>query len=285
MPLQRELVKQGSVAPPSASSGGGNGSLEFRINFNCTIGKGATCIVKMAQHSRSKQLAVVKMVNLPIHSNYFNQERTALSRLNHKNIVKLLHSDEPNGYLFLEYVPFPSLFDYIQHYGRLSEETAFKILYQIVDAFIHMHSMGISHQDFKPENICYDPSTHQIKILDFGLSLYDDPISSKYSGSPLYQAPEIHEKKPYNRYSADIWGIGISFYEMVTGDTPFADCTDIDELSDRLLSEQSDPIRIPQYLSSTASNLLQRMLTRDPIERITIAGISQQLEQIQRPTL
>jgi len=263
MPLKHEFNRHRSVDHPSASG-------EYLINQNYTIGKGATCTVKMAQHTCTKQIAVVKMVNLP---QYFNHERIALSRLNHKNIVKLLHSDETNGYLFLEYVPYPSLFDYIQHCGRLTEEIALKIFYQIVDAIIHMHSLGISHQDLKPENICYNPTTHQIKILDFGLSLYDDPISTKFSGSPLYQAPEIHSKKGHNRYSADIWSMGITLYEMLTGDTPFADCSDIDDLTDRLLSEQSDSILIPDYISKDASFLLKRMLTRDPNLRIGLSGI------------
>jgi len=272
MPLRHELKRQGSVAHPTASG-------EYRINQNFTIGKGATGLIKMAQHTCTKQIAVVKMVSLPIHSKYFQNERTVLSRLNHQNIVKLLSSDETNGYLFLEYVPFPSLFDYIQQCGRLPEEIAVKIFYQLVEAFVHMHNLGISHQDLKPENICYNPSNHQIKILDFGLSLYDDSISTNFSGSPLYQSPEIHSKQPYNPYSADIWSLGITFYEMLTGDTPYTDCSDIDDLKDRLLSQQTEPIQIPDYISKDASFLLKRMLTRDPDQRIGLGEILEIVEQ------
>jgi len=105
MPLHHEFNNQGSVAHPTSSG-------EYIINDH-TIGKGETSVVQLAQHSCSQQTAVVKIVNLSLHSKYFEQELQALSMLNHKNVVKLYHSDENNGYLFLEYVPFPSLFDYI----------------------------------------------------------------------------------------------------------------------------------------------------------------------------
>jgi len=142
-----------------------------------------------------------------------------------------------------------------------------------------MHSLGISHQDFKPENVCYNPITQDIKILDFGLSLADEDITTmNWIGSPLYMAPEVHAKKPYDRFKADIWSLGVSFYEIVTGDTPFADCLDLDDLTKRLFSAApdddtiDDPIPVPsnQDTSPWISFLLKRMLNRDPKERISL---------------
>jgi len=274
MPLHHEFNNQGSVAHPTSSG-------EYIIKDDYTIGKGATSIVNLAQHTCTKQTAVVKIVNLTLHSKYFEQERQALEMLNHNHIVKLYHSDENNGYLFLEYIPFPSLFDHIQNCGPLSEDLAFTIFYQIVDAFLHMHDLGISHQDFKPENVCYDPISQQIKIIDFGLSLVDGEESISWLGSPLYMAPEVHERKPYNRFKADIWSMGISFYEILTGDTPFADCADIDDLTNHLLYD-SHPISIPSHVSPGASFLLKRMLTRDPKERISLPMVMALIKQHQK---
>jgi serine/threonine protein kinase len=275
MPLHHEFNNQGSVAHPTSSG-------EYIIN-DYTIGKGATSIVKLAQHSCTNQTAVVKIVNLTLHSKYFEQELQALEMLNHDNIVKLYHSDEI-GYLFLEHIPFPSLFDHIQNCGRLSEDLAFNIFSQIVDAFLHMHDLGISHQDFKPENVCYDPVSQQIKIIDFGLSLVDGEECISWLGSPLYMAPEVHERKPYNRFKADIWSMGVSFYEILTGDTPFADCVDIDDLINHLLYS-SNPISIPSYVSSGASFLLKRMLTRDPKERISLPMAMGLIKQSQKSSI
>jgi serine/threonine protein kinase len=268
MPLHHEINREGSVARPTGVSGG-----EYIIKENNILGKGATSIVKLAKHSKTHEIAAVKIVNLALHSKYFDHELKALSLLNHKNIVKLFHYDKSNGYLFLEYVPFPSLYDHVQNCGRLSESVALKLLHQMVDAFQYMHSLAISHQDFKPENVCYDPISQEIIIIDFGLSLFNDEEAQLNGiGSPLYMAPEIHQRQPYDRYKADIWSIGICFYEILTGDTPFVDCIDIDDLLDRLLFENS-PIPIPDYVSSGASFLLKRMLNRDPNERLDMDGI------------
>jgi len=245
------------------------------------IGKGATSIVKLAVHSGTNELAAAKVVNLFLHSKYFEQELTALSRINHQNIVKLLDyelsDDKSSGALFLEYLPFPSLLDHLQSFGRLSEEIGFKILTQVMEAFKHMHDMGFCHHDFKPENVSYDHTTHRIKILDFGLA---QPCNSdpEYMGSPLYMAPEVHLRKPYDPFLADMWSIGISFYEILTGDTPFRDCMDSDDLLDQLFDETF--LEFPEYLSADASYLLKRMLTRDPRSRISIDEAMQVLRKI-----
>jgi len=272
MPLHHEIKNKGSVAHPT---GGG----EYLIHEHHTIGIGATSVVKMAQHSCTKQTAVVKIVNLAMHSKYFDQELQALSMMNHKNIVKLYQYDVNDGFLFLEYIPFPSMYDFIQQCGRLSEALAFRIFYQIVDAFLHMHSLGISHQDFKPENVCYNPRTNEIKILDFGLSLVEEESSTKYGyGSPLYMAPEVYEAKSYDRFKADIWSMGVSFYEILTGDTPFADCNNMDDLKNFLLFDQN-PIQVPEYVSPGASFILKRMLNRDPTERISLPQVMSLIQQ------
>jgi len=266
MPLRQEFNGEGSVARPTSTNAG-----EYAI-IETIVGKGATSVVKMARHSRTDEPAAVKMVNIVLYAQYFEHELNALSVLNHKNIVKLLHYDRSNGSLFLEYLPFPSFFDYVQNFGCLSDSVAFKILEQIVDGFKHMHSLGLSHQDFKPENVCYNHLTQEIKILDFGLSLLSEEGVSNCVGSPLYMAPEIHLQKPYDRFKADIWSIGICFYEILTGDTPFGDCVDIDDLVDRLLFDQ-EPIQVPSHISTGASFLLKRMLTRDPQSRISLDSV------------
>jgi len=244
------------------------------------LGKGATSIVKFAVNLRTKEPAAVKIVHLFLNAKKFHQELNALALINHPNIVKLLHYEtrDDNGILFLEYLPFPSLFDHIQNFGRVSNEVGFKILSQIVDAFKLMHYLGFSHNDFKPENTSYNPSTRNVKIFDFGLS-QRTKASVEFTGSPLYMAPEIHLRTPYDPFLADVWSIGICFFEILTGDTPFCDCVDRDDLLDQLLF--GEPIyEVPEYFSTNATVLLKKMLTRDPSSRISTGGIVDELESL-----
>jgi len=276
MPLHRDydFEEQGQKQLLVARSGSKEG--EYVVGSKI-IGKGATSVIKLAVHSRTNEPAAAKIVNLSLYSKFFEQELNALSRMNHRNIVKLLHyelsADKGSGALFLEYLPSPNLLHYVQHFGRLSEDIAFYVLSQIVDGFNYMHSLGFSHHDFKPENVSYDPFTHQIKILDFGLSQQCN-AKPEYQGSPMYMAPEVHLRKPYDVFLADVWSIGICFYEILTGDTPWGDCMDTDDLLDKLLFDNQDTVlEVPEYLSSDAKFLLKSMLTRDYRSRITIDGV------------
>jgi len=273
MPLHQEYDGEQPVPCPRA---------EYVIGSRI-IGKGATSIVKLAVHSCTNEPAAAKVVNLFLYSTFFEQELNTLSHLNHQNIVKLLDyqlsDDNGNGALFLEYLPFPSLLDHLQTFGRFSNEMSFHLLSQIVDAFKYMHHLGFCHHDFKPENICYDHSTQCVKILDFGLSRHlKSSAKTDYVGSPLYMAPEVHLRKKHDPFLADIWSIGVCFYEILTGDIPFSSCTDTDDLLDHLLYE--DPLfQIPGYLSADATYLLTRILTRDPGSRIAIDEVVQFLDE------
>jgi len=240
------------------------------------IGKGATSIVKLAVHSPTKQTVAAKIVNLFRYGQYYEREVQALSKLDHSHIVKLLHiethQEEGYGVLFLEYLPFPSLYEHVRNVGQLPEPVGIQVLAQIVDGFKYMQNLGFSHRDFKPENVTYDSSTGMVKILDFGLTLLNTTGETQFLGSPLYMAPEVLLHQPHDPFLADVWSIGICFYEILTGDTPFHECVDKDDLLDQLLYE--DPFySIPSYLSPNTTYLLQRMLVCDPSARITIDGL------------
>jgi len=268
MPLRQELDREHLVSTRG----------EYVIGSRI-IGKGATSVVKLSVHTQTNEPAAAKVVNLFLYSNFFQKELRALTHMDHHNIIKLLdyklNDDKSSGALFLEYFPFPSLLDHIQKFGRLPEEIAWKVLSQIVDALKHMHDLGLSHGDFKPENVAYDHTSHQIKILDFGLSQSSDE-KPQFIGSPLYMAPEVHLRQPYDKFMADIWSLGITFFEILTGDTPWTDCQDTDDLLDCLLGDEeaySFMEENSQNFSPDAGYLLKKMLTRDPQSRCTINDV------------
>lgn len=132
-----------------------------------------------------------------------------------------------------------------------------------------MHANNICHRDLKPENILLDSNedSFNIKLTDFGFARFHDPNKedgmNDMLGSPLYMAPEIIKKLPYDM-KVDIWSLGVILYIMLTGRPPFKGRTK-DEI---FLSVISQPIpfgdTVWQDVSAEARMFVKKMLTRDP---------------------
>jgi len=246
------------------------GKNEFLIE-DAVLGKGSYSVVKMALPGPSSKHLAAKIIDLYRHKDIFEREVKALTRLNHPNIVQCIHSQQYNdgrGVIFLEYLPHPTLFSYVQEEGPLCEPLALHVLDQLVDALVHMHQKGIAHLDVKSENVSYDEVTSFVKVFDFGLSITVNPylpMIDNYTGSPLYMAPEVLMRERYDPFLADLWSLGIVFYEMLVGDNPFAHCFCVDELLDFVAFE--DHVAIPTTISTGVAELLNKLLSFVPSSR------------------
>jgi hypothetical protein len=182
----------------------------------------------------------------------FNREARALARLNHPNIVTVHDFGHVAGesgpspsatsgvsqtstqsqaspdlhYLLMEYVDGGNLRQ-IEDAGKLTPEQALAIVPQICEALQFAHSEGIVHRDIKPENILLD-KRGRVKITDFGIAkivgrvTQAAPLTSARDvvGTPHYMAPEQIEKPLAVDHRADIYSLGVVFYEMLTGELP-----------------------------------------------------------------
>lgn len=170
----------------------------------------------------------------------------------------------------MEYAINGELYEYIQAEKQLPEKEASRIFAQILLGIEYIHKMGIVHRDLKPENLLLDYK-NRVKIVDFGLSnIYrrDEKLMTA-CGSPCYAAPEMISGQEYNGMNVDIWSCGVILYTLLCGTLPFeADSTS--QVYEMILKGE---FKKPDYLSPEATDLLERILTIDPKERIKISEI------------
>ena len=158
----------------------------------------------------------------------FTREGRALARLQHPNIVSVFDIGETGGYcwLLMEYVDGVNLRQVMQS-GSLSPKDALQIIPGVCAALEYAHGQGVLHRDIKPENILLD-GAGRVKIADFGVAKLSEgegrrvtlTVSGSSLGTPAYMAPEQIERPQDVDHRADIYSLGVVFYEMLTGELP-----------------------------------------------------------------
>jgi predicted Ser/Thr protein kinase len=196
------------------------------------IGKGGMGAVYKARQSALDRLVALKILPPQIaagpgFAERFNREARALAKLNHPNIVGIYEFGQVSGlpYFMMEYVDGLNLRQVLRA-GKLSPREALQIVPQICEALQFAHDEGIVHRDIKPENILLDKKG-RVKIADFGIAKimgrepHFDLTETKVAiGTPQYMAPEQIEKPQTVDHRADIFSLGVVFYEMLTGELP-----------------------------------------------------------------
>ena len=197
------------------------------------IGKGGMGAVYKARQPGLDRLVALKILppavaNDPGFAERFNREARALARLSHPNIVVVYDFGKAGAlhYLVMEFVDGTNLRE-VEKAGRLSAEQALAIVPQICEALQFAHNEGVVHRDIKPENLLVDKKG-RVKITDFGIAKILDVSPGKavltgakdVVGTPHYMAPEQIERPQTVDHRADIYSLGVVFYEMLTGELP-----------------------------------------------------------------
>jgi serine/threonine protein kinase len=197
------------------------------------LGRGGMGVVYKARQSKLNRLVALKILppdsgRDPAFAERFSREAQALARLNHPNIVAIHEFGETNGYYYflMEYVDGMNLRQ-LGRAKRLKVEEALGIVPGICDALQYAHEEGVVHRDIKPENILLD-KRGRVKIADFGISRVLAQATAQYTltgrqevlGTPRYMAPEQMERPDTVDHRADIYSLGVVFYEMLTGEVP-----------------------------------------------------------------
>ena len=243
-----------------------------------TIGSGSSGKVKLGQDKimgTKVAIKILKKSTIETKSDVaikIKREIGLMRLFNHPHLLKLINVLESarHLYIILEYASHGELFDFLQEQPSLSVEFAIRLFRQIIYGLEFLHSHSICHRDIKPENILLDAHDN-IKIADFGFSRWmRDNIAVTACGSPHYTAPEIIIGLPYDGRAADIWSCGVVFYTLMCGRLPFDEPT-VRKLLQRVKSGKFSMPELPEDIK----DLIQRMLTVDPMKRITISQIKE----------
>ncbi|MBX7246201.1 MAG: protein kinase [Candidatus Sumerlaeaceae bacterium] len=202
----------------------------------------------------------------------FYREARAVARLNHPNIVQVYSIGEEHGmiYMVMEMIEGDTVTQKLKAKGRLSIEESVDILLQTIEGLGYANARGIIHRDIKPSNLMLTPE-HRIKIADFGLAKmieHDSQMTAAGTtmGSPNYMSPEQCRGEEADHRS-DIYALGISFYQMLTGDLPFNGETPLSVL----LQQIQDPLPETEHLKNLcegrAFEVLQKMCAKKVADR------------------
>ena len=193
-------------------------------------GMGAVYKARQKSLDRIVALKIIKasLVEIPSFADRFSREARALAKLSHPNIVGVhdFGKVDDTFYLIMEYVEGTDLRQLIAT-QELQPEQALAIVPQICGALQFAHDQGIVHRDIKPENILVD-RTGNVKVADFGLAKllaeternHDLTATNQVMGTVKYMAPEQLEGSPQIDHRADIYSLGVVFYELLTGELP-----------------------------------------------------------------
>ncbi|KAL6478035.1 hypothetical protein MHYP_G00138700 [Metynnis hypsauchen] len=240
------------------------------------IGEGSTGVVCIAREKHSGRLVAVKMMDLRRQQRrelLFN-EVVIMRDYQHKNVVEMFKSAlvEEELWVIMEYLQGGALTNIVSE-TRLSEEQIATVCEAVLQALAYLHSQGVIHRDIKSDSILLSLDG-RIKLSDFGFCAQiskDIPKRKSLVGTPYWMAPEVISKSPYGT-EVDVWSMGIMVVEMVDGEPPYFSETPVAAMK-RLRDEPAPTIRNIQQVSPVLKDFLDRMLTRDPLERASATDL------------
>ncbi|KAJ1521259.1 hypothetical protein ONE63_002942 [Megalurothrips usitatus] len=263
-------------------------AVRLKYDLTCRLGVGTFGEVYLAFDKNIKVAAAMKTI--PLNTTLTNEvklkdkllnEIDILKSLNNPHVIKLIDvvHYKSGSCMFLEYMEGKDLLDRIAQQGRLKESLAKLYFYQIALGIKYLHDKKIIHRDIKPANVLLSTrDTETIaKLADFGLSksLTSTIHMKTVCGTKLYAAPELLAcKGKLEKYTSqvDIWSLGVLLYVSLSGKEPFAAQSHLVEIHIQN-GLYVMPVESWQNISTFAKNLIDSMLEVQPVKRITIDGI------------
>jgi serine/threonine protein kinase len=208
------------------------------------------------------------------------QEAQALAAIHHPTlpVIHALGTHEGRDYLVMEHVTGITLADRLRSVGRLGVRETLRVLIQIADALVAVHGAGVVHRDVKPANVMLS-SRERVVLVDFGVMLpevnLDDDAQLWAAGTPEYMAPEAIRGRVARGegYLLDLYALGVTAYELLTGDLPFERSSITEVIKAHLVEAVTlaplERLEVPARLAQ----LVAALTMKEPLDRPATAEL------------
>uniref|UniRef100_A0A8R1U7Z8 Ribosomal protein S6 kinase n=1 Tax=Pristionchus pacificus TaxID=54126 RepID=A0A8R1U7Z8_PRIPA len=263
---------------------------KLMTNEDGYLGRGSFSIVRKCIRLCDNKEFAVKIVSTRFASQAHNEAAILQLVKGHKNIIELIEvfSDAVHVYLVMELLRGQELLNRIRQSKQFTEGEASHIMNQLVSAVSYLHHKRIVHRDLKPENILFesDDDSATLRLIDFGFSrlLPDNSLGNQLKTpcySLQYAAPEVldvGDSLPQYNEQCDLWSLGVILYTMLSGQVPFHARSKGESASDIMARIKEGVIDMNgddwRGISEEAKNLINSLLTVDPLKRLSITALS-----------
>lgn len=243
------------------------------------LGQGAMAVVFKAKQLSLDRVVAIKVLPRRLSENpefveRFYREGRAAARLNHANIVQAFDVGESGGYHYfvMEFIDGKTVYDLIVDNKPMEEKNAIRIILQCTKALQHAHEQGLIHRDVKPKNLMLTKAG-DVKLADMGLAREMGDFATATAeagrayGTPYYISPEQIRGEISIDARADIYGLGATFYHMVTGRVPFDGTTPSAVMHKHLKEPLIPPDHINKSLSAGVGEIIEVMMAKNQDDR------------------
>ncbi len=285
--LAKELLQRGWLTPYQINqlvAGNGCNLVLGQYVLLERIGEGGMGQVLKARHQRLERIVALKLIRKERLAGRdavqrFQREARAAARLTHPNLVTVYDADEVGGTHFfaMEYVEGTDLAKLVRKQGPLPVREACDYIRQAALGLQHAHEQGLVHRDIKPANLMLT-TKGVVKVLDLGLARLEgvaetgvtvDEVTREGTvmGTPDYMAPEQATDSHSADIRADLYSLGCTLFQLLTGKVPYPGGT----LTEKLLKHQLEPIPRVETLRPEVplafSAVLYKLMAKKPAER------------------
>lgn len=250
---------------------------EKDVKFLQTLGQGASGVVQKAFWPSKAEFVAVKKISILEREKRHQLMNDIKALCNVPDVPGLIRfhgayhcADKGQVAVALEYMDGGSLADMCQKKGRIDEDMLASITYKVLQGLSYLHAHHTVHRDIKPANILLS-TNGEAKVSDFGISAFVDNTLAQchtFLGTVTYMSPERIDGQPYS-FPADLWALGLTLLECVTGRYPYDASKGTMQLMIQLMEDECPLPESEEIVSHSLRDFIQRCMQKNPLKRPT----------------